>query len=173
MHRRGVTNAGWGERPGRRMGGAPKVVGSVRCNERAESRDVVLAPADTVPVREPYDVLAGLARSYLFEDLTAEALEPLVAVVTTRRLVRGETLFSVGDAADEIFVVLSGEVKDSVVDAAGVETVHFLHGPGMTVGEPGFFAIDRHRVVEVIAIAPSVVVRLARRETSRSWPGTP
>jgi CRP/FNR family cyclic AMP-dependent transcriptional regulator len=115
-------------------------------------------------VRKPYDVASGLARSYLFEDLTTEELEPLVAVVTTRQLVRGETLFRVGDPADEIYVVLSGEVKDSVVDAAGVEVVHFLHGPGMTLGEPAFFAVDRRRVLEVTAIAPSVMIRLGRRE---------
>jgi CRP/FNR family transcriptional regulator, cyclic AMP receptor protein len=120
--------------------------------------------AETVAVREPSDVVGGLARSYLFEDLTTEELEPLASIVTTRRLVRGEALCRVGDVADEIYVVLSGEVKDSVVDAAGAEVVHFLHGPGMTVGEPAFFAVDRHRVVELIAVAPSVVIRLGRRE---------
>jgi CRP/FNR family transcriptional regulator, cyclic AMP receptor protein len=115
-------------------------------------------------VRERLDVAGGLARSYLFEDLTTEDLEPLAAVVTTRELVRGECLFRVGDWADELYVVLSGEVKDSIMDAAGVEIVHFLHGPGMTVGEPAFFAVDRRRVVELIAVAPSVVIRLGRRE---------
>jgi CRP-like cAMP-binding protein len=100
----------------------------------------------------------------MFEDITTEDLEPLVAVVTTRRLVRGENLLRVGDTADEIYVVLTGELKDSVRDAAGVEVVHFLHGPGMTMGEPAFFAVDHRRVVEVIAVAPSVVIRLDRRE---------
>ncbi|MDQ6936153.1 MAG: Crp/Fnr family transcriptional regulator [Actinomycetota bacterium] len=115
-------------------------------------------------MRRPYDVAGGLAQSYLFEGLTTEELEPLVAVVTTRLLVRGETLLRVGGTADEIYVVLSGEVKDSVVDAAGNEVVHFLHGPGMTFGEPAFFAVDRRRVLEVVAVAPSVVIRLGRRE---------
>ena len=58
-------------------------------------------------VRELYDVAGGLARSYLFEGLTAEELVPLAEVVTTRQLVRGETLCRVGDTADEIYVVLS------------------------------------------------------------------
>jgi len=122
------------------------------------------AAAETVVVRELHDVPAGLARSYLFEDVSIDQLEPLAAVVTTRRLVRGETLIRAGDTANEIYVVLTGELKDCVVDAAGVEVVHFLHGPGMTIGEPAFFAVDHRRVVEVIAVAPSVVVRLGRRE---------
>jgi CRP/FNR family transcriptional regulator, cyclic AMP receptor protein len=112
----------------------------------------------------PGEVLAGLSRSYLFEDLTADQLGPLAAVVTTRALVRGERLCHLDDAADEIWVVLSGEVKDAVVDADGFEVIHFVHGPGMTLGEPGFFSVERTRIVEVIAIRPTVVIRLHRRE---------
>jgi CRP/FNR family transcriptional regulator, cyclic AMP receptor protein len=115
-------------------------------------------------VRTSYDVVGGLSRSYLFEDLTTEDLAPLAEVVTTRQLVRGETLFRVGDPAHDICVVLSGEVKDCVIDADGAEVVHFLHGPGMTLGEPGYFAVDHRRLLEVIAVAPSVVLRLGRRE---------
>ena len=66
-----------------------------------------------------YDVLAGLSRSYLFADLTPADIGPLAAAATTRALVRGERLCHLGDPADEIWVVLSGEVKDSVVDAEG------------------------------------------------------
>ena len=109
------------------------------------------------------DVLGCLAGSYLFEGLAAEQLAPLADQATTRRLLRGEVLIRVGDRADELFVVLRGEVKDSVVDANGEEVVHFLHGPGMTFGEPGFFAVEHRRIVEVVATAPSVLIRLDRR----------
>jgi CRP/FNR family cyclic AMP-dependent transcriptional regulator len=110
------------------------------------------------------DLLVGLARSYVFEGLTAEELRPLADSSRSRRLVRGEALMRVGDRAEEIYVVLSGEVKDSVVDIDGAEVIHFLHGPGMTLGEPGYFAVDQHRIVEVVATQPTVVVRLGRRE---------
>ena len=66
-----------------------------------------------------YNVLAGLSRSYLFADLTPADIGPLAAAATTRALVRGERLCHLGDPADEIWAVLSGEVKDSVVDAEG------------------------------------------------------
>jgi CRP/FNR family cyclic AMP-dependent transcriptional regulator len=112
----------------------------------------------------PDEVLQGLARSYLFEGMTTEDLRPLAAVSTTRRLTRGEALIRVDDQADEIYIVLSGELKSSVVDADGVEVVHFLHGPGMTFGEPGYFAVDHQRIVEVLATEPTVVIRLGRRE---------
>jgi CRP/FNR family transcriptional regulator, cyclic AMP receptor protein len=116
------------------------------------------------PVRAVADVLEGLSRSYLFEGLSAQDLEPLAATSTTRVLVRDERLCHLGDPADEIWVVLTGEVKDSVVDADGFEVIHFVHGPGMTLGEPGFFAIERSRIVEVVAVKPTEVIRLSRRD---------
>jgi CRP/FNR family cyclic AMP-dependent transcriptional regulator len=117
-----------------------------------------------VGVQHGHDVLVGLSRSYLFEGMTLDQLQPLAAMTTTRRFVSGEFVCHVGDLADEIFVVLSGELKTFVVDADGYEVVHFLHGPGMTVGEPGYFSVERSRIVEVVAVAPSMLIRLARRE---------
>lgn len=113
-------------------------------------------------VRPAPDILAGLSKSYLFEDLTVEDLRPLASAVPTRFLVRNERLCNLGDPADELWVVLSGEVKDSVVDAEGYEVIHFVHGPGMTFGEPGFFSVERTRIVEVIALEPTEIVLLRR-----------
>jgi CRP/FNR family transcriptional regulator, cyclic AMP receptor protein len=109
-------------------------------------------------------VVGGLARSYLFEDLTRDGIGPLAAVSTTRTYVRGERVCHFGDRADEIWVVLTGEVKDSVIDAEGYEVIHFVHGPGMTLGEPGFFAVDHSRIVEVIAVETSTLIWLRRRD---------
>ena len=117
-------------------------------------------------MRQTTDVLKGLARSYLFEGMSEDELLPLAAVATTRHLVRGEYVWRVGDVAAEICVVLEGEIKDSVLDVEGNEIIHFVHGPGMTFGEPGYFAVDRDRIVAEIALEPSVIIRLGRRELS-------
>jgi CRP-like cAMP-binding protein len=109
------------------------------------------------------DVVAALKRSYLFEGMTEEQLAPVAAASPPRRYVAGEYLFRIGDPADEICVVASGEVKDCVVDIDGREVVHFIHGPGMTFGEPGFFSVERTRVVSVVAVRPTVLIRLERR----------
>jgi CRP-like cAMP-binding protein len=110
------------------------------------------------------DVAMGLSRSYLFEGLSAAEIEPLAVVSRMRRVVRGEYVFHAGDPADELWVVVSGEVKDCVVDMEGNEVVHFVHGPGMTFGEPGFFAHDHVRIVDVIAVLPTTLIRLDRRD---------
>ena len=110
------------------------------------------------------DVVIGLSRSYLFEGLSAAEIEPLAVASQRRQLVRGEYVFHAGDPANELWVVVSGEVKDCVVDVDGNEVVHFVHGPGMTFGEPGFFAHDHVRIVDVIAVVPTMLIRLDRRD---------
>ena len=114
-----------------------------------------------------HEVAGGLLRSYLFEGMTAAQIEPLAGVSTTRRLVRGEYVWHAGDPAEELYVVLSGEVKDCLVDMDGNEVIHFVHGPGMTLGEPGFFAQERYRILDSVAMMPATLIRLARGDL---WP---
>jgi CRP-like cAMP-binding protein len=113
-------------------------------------------------VRQDHDILAGLSRSYLFEGIPSDQIEPLAAVTKARDLVRGEHLCQVGDPADEIFVAMGGEFKGYIVDADGDEVIHSLHGPGMTFGEPGYFAAEPIRIVAVVAVVQSTVLRLER-----------
>jgi CRP/FNR family transcriptional regulator, cyclic AMP receptor protein len=115
-------------------------------------------------VRSVDDVSVGLTRSYLFEDLTAEQLGPLAKSVRTRALVRNECLCCPGDSAEELWVVLSGELKAYVVDSEGNEVVHAVLGPGMTTGEPGYFSDERTRILFVAAIKATAVIVLGRRQ---------
>jgi CRP/FNR family cyclic AMP-dependent transcriptional regulator len=124
----------------------------------------VNAQVDNHHVDDDVDIAAALSRSYLFEDLTLDDLRPLAAVASIRRLKPGEPLCRIGDPADELYVVVRGELKDTVVNIDGDEIVHLIHGQGQTLGEPGFFSVDRNRIVQVSAVEPSVLVRLARRE---------
>jgi CRP/FNR family cyclic AMP-dependent transcriptional regulator len=118
----------------------------------------------TSAVRQDHDVLGGLIRSYLFEGLAPAEIAALAVTATTRVLVPGEYVCHLDDPAHDLFVVISGELKSSVVDADGREVIHYVHGPGMTLGEPGFFAVEQTRIVDVIALAPSVLIRLRRQE---------
>jgi CRP-like cAMP-binding protein len=115
-------------------------------------------------VAEQVDVLSALMRSYLFEDLTPDDLRPLVSTTIVRRLVPREILWPIGAPADEICIAVSGEIKSTVVNLDGDEVIHSVYGPGMTFGEPGFFAVDHVRIVETLAVQHSVVLLLHRRE---------
>jgi CRP/FNR family transcriptional regulator, cyclic AMP receptor protein len=110
------------------------------------------------------DRVALLLSCYPFEDLTPAELEPLARAATLRRVVRGEYLHHVGDPAGELYVVVSGQLKDSIVTEDGDEVVHSLYGPGQMIGEAGFFVEEQNRVMAVLALEPARVLVLARAE---------
>jgi CRP/FNR family transcriptional regulator, cyclic AMP receptor protein len=103
-----------------------------------------------------------LLGTYLFEDLSPAEVEPLARAARVRPAVRGEYIHHVGDPADEIYVVASGQLKDEVVTEDGDEVVHTLYGPGMVIGEPGFAAPERNRVMAVVALEPCTLLVLHR-----------
>jgi CRP-like cAMP-binding protein len=113
----------------------------------------------TAPEPDNVSLLMG---TYLFEDLSPAEIEQLAREATVRRLVRGEYLFHVGDPADEICVVASGELKDSVLTEGGEEVVYTVYGTGMVLGEPGFFASEANRVMSVLAVEPTTLLVLGR-----------
>jgi len=71
-----------------------------------------------------------LSRSPVFEGLAAEALAAVAAKGKLRRLQRRELLFSQGDAAEELAVVLEGRLKLTQVTAEGQEVIVRYIGPG-------------------------------------------
>jgi CRP-like cAMP-binding protein len=75
---------------------------------------------------------------------------------------RGEYLFHIGDPAEALYVVASGQLKDSITTEDGEEIIHSVYGPGMVIGEPGFFVPERNRVMAVVALEPSTLLVLGR-----------
>lgn len=69
-----------------------------------------------------------------------------------------------GDPADALYVVASGQIKDSIVTEDGDEMVHSFFGAGMVIGEAGFFATEHNRVMGLIAVEPSTLVILGREQ---------
>lgn len=107
------------------------------------------------------DRVSVLLGTYLFQDLTPAEVEPLARSAEVRRFGRGERIFDVGDPADHLYVVLSGEARDSILTDDGDEYMYAMWGPGMVVGEPGFFAAEKTRVMAFIAVQPTTVLMLA------------
>jgi CRP-like cAMP-binding protein len=108
------------------------------------------------------DRIALLLGTYLFEDLSPAEVEPLARSATIRHAARGEYVHHVGDPADELYLVASGQLKDSIVTEDGDEWSNAFFGAGMLIGEPGFFATERNRVMAVIAVEPTTLLVLGR-----------
>jgi CRP/FNR family cyclic AMP-dependent transcriptional regulator len=108
------------------------------------------------------DRVVVLLGTSLFGDLSPAELEPLARAATIRRAVRGEHIFEVGEAADAIYIVVSGQLKDATYSDDGAEITHSLWEPGQFFGEVGFFARSRRRVMSMQALEPSTLVVLGR-----------
>lgn len=91
-------------------------------------------------------------------------MEPLARAAAIRHMDRGEYVHHVGDPADEVFIVASGRLKDSIVTEDGDELVHSFFGTRTVIGEPGFNSVlgdsEPHR-----GAATGLMIYRARSET--------
>jgi CRP-like cAMP-binding protein len=81
-----------------------------------------------------------LARSPVFQELSAQALAAIAEKGVPRRLRRRELLFNQGDPADEFAVVVEGRLKLSQVTAEGQELIVRYVGPGEMCAVVALFA---------------------------------
>jgi CRP/FNR family cyclic AMP-dependent transcriptional regulator len=71
----------------------------------------------------------------LFEGLTAEELQPIADMATTRSLPANSIVVNEGDQTESLYVILSGRVKIFLSDGDGKEVMLGIEGPGDYFGE--------------------------------------
>ena len=103
-----------------------------------------------------------LRGTFLFADVPEAELEPLARAGSIRRAVRGEHIVDAGDAADAIYVMAAGQLKDAIYTGGRRGGRSLALGAWMILGEVGFLARQRSRVMSVIALEPSVMLVLPR-----------
>lgn len=111
---------------------------------------------------DPVDRVATLRSSYLFEGLSDRELDDLAARTLVRRYRRGDAVYRVGEPATALFVVASGQLKEELVTADGDEHIFEVYSAGGVAGEPGLFAIERDRVVDLLAMTDACVLEIPR-----------
>ncbi|MFN0217597.1 MAG: patatin-like phospholipase family protein [Hyphomicrobium sp.] len=105
----------------------------------------------------PPHTLASVAA---FRGLSGDDLARLEALLEQRSITRGEVLVREGDAADALYVVISGRFA---VEIDGLDEPVAEISKGATIGEIAFFA-GGARTASVRAIRDSVVVGLTRAD---------
>lgn len=83
--------------------------------------------------------LIALAATELFGSVTKIALTTLAAGARERRLSQGEVLFTAGDEANGLFVVVSGILRAFRQTRDGREQTMHVDGPGATLAEVPVF----------------------------------
>jgi len=79
---------------------------------------------------------------------------------------RGETIFTQGDACEDVLYIQTGGVKLSVTSKAGKEVVAGMLGPGDFFGE-GCLAGEVRRTCHATAITPTTIVSLGKSKMAR------
>jgi CRP-like cAMP-binding protein len=66
------------------------------------------------------------------------------------------------DPATALFVIADGQVKTSLVTLDGDEVIFDITTAGGVLGEPGLFARERNRAVDMIAMQATIVLEIGR-----------
>jgi CRP-like cAMP-binding protein len=106
---------------------------------------------------------ALLSKMELFQGLTVDQLEELVAATSTRRLAAREELFHKGDPGSSVYLIASGRLKAMTTSSDGDDVVFSIMGPGENFGELAVLQEGR-RTATIVAIDASELVVLDRRE---------
>lgn len=104
---------------------------------------------------------AFLAALPMFKALGLATLARLAAATTPRRLARGERLFSKGDAATHMYVVVHGEIRLITRSPVRGERLFGVVGAGGSFGEPVMF-LERPALVDAEAATDALVLQLAK-----------
>lgn len=102
-----------------------------------------------------------LAALPMFKALDEATLARLAAATTARRLARGERLFSKGDPAAAMYVVVHGEIRLIARSPVRGERLSGVVGPGRSFGEPVMF-LERPAVVDAEAASDALVLQLPK-----------
>jgi len=118
------------------------------------------------------DIQEVLARSPVFQELSAEALAAVATKGTLRRLQRRGLLFHQGDAAEEFAVVLEGRLKLTQVSAEGQELIVRYVGPGEMCAVVALFAGQEYPAAAE-AVGDTTVIAWPRKTLDELLRGHP
>ncbi len=71
----------------------------------------------------------------LFANLSEEDLDQVVSLVSRRRVAKGETVFSIGDPSESLYIVNSGSLKVYVLSREGREQILYFLKEGEFLGD--------------------------------------
>jgi CRP/FNR family transcriptional regulator, dissimilatory nitrate respiration regulator len=91
-------------------------------------------------MNKPLKLTEQIARIPLFHGLTAKLYDELAMIVVDQVVPRGRMIFSQGDEASGLYVVISGRLKIFKLSPEGKEQILHLFGAGEPIGEVAVFA---------------------------------
>ncbi len=106
---------------------------------------------------ETSHIIAALRRIALFQNMTPQQAMILLKVCERRSYTRNETLCRFGDASDEMFILLSGQLSVRTQEGTQIARID----PIAPVGEMGIFTQET-RSATVVAREPATLLVLSK-----------
>jgi CRP/FNR family transcriptional regulator, cyclic AMP receptor protein len=107
------------------------------------------------------DAAALLQRSAIFRGIPREQLEPLIGALRRRTFTRGAYLFHEDDAGNQLYLIVSGQVKISRI-VGGEEVIFAMLTAGDVFGELALFDPAGTRTSDAQAIETTECLTLRR-----------
>lgn len=98
----------------------------------------------------------------LFRGLPIETQNEIIDVAQTRKIEKGRTLFSIGEPADYLYIIIKGWVKLFRVSKAGEETIIHILGPRESFAEAAVFSENQSYPVSAQSIEDTEVYAVPR-----------
>jgi CRP-like cAMP-binding protein len=108
------------------------------------------------------DLVAVLAQTPIFRDLSRAELEEVVPHLVERRYDGGQTVWVEGDPADALYVLAEGALKSHRLSREGGDVILGFDAAVDIAGHVGLFHPSGRRQVNVTAMAPSRCLLLRR-----------
>lgn len=108
-----------------------------------------------------FDMPRFLATSPLFSGLMPDELTRIAKSSQIRSYVKGEMIFSIGEACEAFHIVVSGQVKLFVASPAGQEKVIEIISPGQSFAEALVF-LNKPYILSAQALADTVLVNVSK-----------
>jgi CRP-like cAMP-binding protein len=103
-----------------------------------------------------------IKRNVLFRGHHHSTLQDMIGACHALKLKKGQELFSMGDKAHSLFIIVSGWVKLFRISRAGEETIIHIFGPGESFAEAAVFSEHQTYPVNAQAIEESEVLAIPR-----------
>lgn len=105
------------------------------------------------------DLMQSIGNSSFFNSMTPDVMHDLVKLLHPKFLVEDESLFNIGDASHELYIVRSGSVRLSHGDGTGHSAER-----GDLIGEVSFLANQAHSTTAVAEHGPAELLVLHKSQ---------
>jgi hypothetical protein len=132
----------------------------------AESRPYGEMPMETLPAVSVMERVVFLRRVPLFAKLAPIEVKQVAAIAGERIYTDGDVLCSQGEPGDEMYVIVSGEVRVIVKRSDGTAAEAVRRGAGEYVGEMAILT-DEPRIATLVAVGTVRTLTIGQKDFER------